>query len=187
MMAAAGLMMIGISTVIAVTRGFKNRAEIARSSSSSFENKAVPAPENTGGQLSNSTQTQPRKTARAQTGAARTREVTSMVEQASHRESTSSSKRDETNAPDQSGRIAPEESKPNSGVADSKSRANFDAQSVNVVMQIENGRVLKASIAGHKAGMDNYEALALRIARQRRYPSKATGQETVRITVTQPN
>jgi len=88
---------------------------------------------------------------------------------------------------DQSGRIAPEESKPNSGVADSKSRANFDAQSVNVVMQIENGRVLKASIAGHKAGMDNYEALALRIARQRRYPSKATGQETVRITVTQPN
>jgi hypothetical protein len=54
-------------------------------------------------------------------------------------------------------------------------------------MQIENGRVLKASIAGHKAGMDSYEALALRIARQRRYPAKATGQETVRITVTQPN
>jgi hypothetical protein len=54
-------------------------------------------------------------------------------------------------------------------------------------MQIENGRVAKASIAGHKAGMDSYEALALRIARQRRYPSKATGQETVRITVTQPN
>jgi hypothetical protein len=73
------------------------------------------------------------------------------------------------------------------GVGDKKDKAKSEAQSVNVVMQIENGRVLKASIAGHKAGMDSYEALALRIARQRRYPSKATGQETVRITVTQPN
>jgi hypothetical protein len=50
-------------------------------------------------------------------------------------------------------------------------------------MQIENGRVLKASIANHKAGMDGYEAMALRIARQRRYPPATTGGETVTISV----
>ena len=57
------------------------------------------------------------------------------------------------------------------------------AQAVKVVMQIENGRVLKASIANHKPGMDSYEALALRIARQRRYPATHTGGETVTINV----
>jgi len=57
------------------------------------------------------------------------------------------------------------------------------SQSIKVVMQIENGRVLKASIANPKPGMDNYEALALRIARQRRYPTTMSGGGTVTITV----
>ena len=57
------------------------------------------------------------------------------------------------------------------------------SQPIKVVMQIENGRVLKASIANHKAGMDSYEALALRIARQRRYGAAVTGGETVTINV----
>jgi len=57
------------------------------------------------------------------------------------------------------------------------------SQSIKVVMQIENGRVLKASIANPKAGRDSYEALALRIARQRRYPTTLTGGETVTINV----
>ena len=56
-------------------------------------------------------------------------------------------------------------------------------QSIKVVMQIENGRVLKASIANPKPGMDSYEAMALRIARQRRYTSTKTGGETVTINV----
>jgi hypothetical protein len=56
-------------------------------------------------------------------------------------------------------------------------------QAVKVVMQIENGRVLKASIANPKPGMDSYEALALRIARQRRYPATVSGGETVTISV----
>lgn len=56
-------------------------------------------------------------------------------------------------------------------------------QSIKVVMQIENGRVLKASIANPKPGMDSYEALALRIARQRRFPTTASGAETVTINV----
>ena len=57
------------------------------------------------------------------------------------------------------------------------------SQSIKVVMQIENGRVLKASIANPKLGMDSYEALALRIARQRRYPATANGGQTVTINV----
>jgi len=57
------------------------------------------------------------------------------------------------------------------------------SQSIKVVMQIENGRVLKASIANPKPGMDSYEALALRIARQRRYPGTVNGGQTVTISV----
>ena len=57
------------------------------------------------------------------------------------------------------------------------------SQSIKVVMQIENGRVLNASIANPKPGMDSYEALALRIARQRRYPATTNGGQTVTISV----
>ncbi|HET6972726.1 MAG TPA: hypothetical protein VFH96_01805, partial [Pyrinomonadaceae bacterium] len=57
------------------------------------------------------------------------------------------------------------------------------SQPIRVVMQIENGRVLKASIANPKPGMDSYEALALRIARQRRYPATMNGGETITINV----
>lgn len=57
------------------------------------------------------------------------------------------------------------------------------SQAIRVVMQIENGRVLKASVANHKPGMDSYEALALRIARQRRYAATVNGGETVTISV----
>jgi len=59
-------------------------------------------------------------------------------------------------------------------------------QAIKVVMQIENGRVLKASVANHKPGMDSYEALALRIARQRRFPATVSGGETVTISVSRP-
>ena len=54
---------------------------------------------------------------------------------------------------------------------------------IKVTMQIENGRVLKASIANHKPGREGYEALALRIARQRRYAATANGGQIVTITV----
>ena len=67
--------------------------------------------------------------------------------------------------------------------ADPKPDVKPTAESVKVVMQIENGRVLKASIANSKPGMESYEALALRIARQRRYASTVNGGETVTITV----
>ena len=56
-------------------------------------------------------------------------------------------------------------------------------QPISVVMQIENGRVLKASIANPKPGRESYEALALRIARQRRYAATVSGGQTVTIAV----
>jgi hypothetical protein len=175
MMAAAGLMMAGLSTVIAVTGGFRNRAEVGASPPLSSESKARPALQNAAEPLANAPQNQPRKSSRIQPG--RGKETAADGEQSQARENGPASKAEEKTLPDQ----------PIAGVGDKKDQARSEAQSVNVVMQIENGRVSKASIAGHKAGMDSYEALALRIARQRRYPSKATGQETVRITVTQPN
>ena len=61
--------------------------------------------------------------------------------------------------------------------------AKQSSQAITIVMQIENGRVLKASVANHKPGRDSYEALALRIARQLRYPSTVNGGETVTINV----
>jgi hypothetical protein len=63
-----------------------------------------------------------------------------------------------------------------------KPDAEPSSPSIKVVMQVENGRVLKASIANPKPGMESYEALALRIARQRRYASTVNGRETVTIT-----
>lgn len=56
-------------------------------------------------------------------------------------------------------------------------------QPISVVMQVENGRVVKASIANPKPGRESYEALALRIARQRRYGAAVTGGQTVTIAV----
>ncbi len=58
-----------------------------------------------------------------------------------------------------------------------------DKTDIKVVMQIENGHVLNASVANRRPGMESYEALALRIVRQRRYAPTVTGGETVTITV----
>ncbi len=68
-------------------------------------------------------------------------------------------------------------------ITDSPDQKPTSPESVKVVMQIENGRVLKASIANPKPGMESYEAMALRIARQRRYAATTNGGETVTITV----
>lgn len=68
-------------------------------------------------------------------------------------------------------------------VSKKKTTDKTDPQSIRVVMQVENGRVLKASIANPKPGMESYEALALRIARQRRFAPTVNGGETVTISV----
>ena len=77
----------------------------------------------------------------------------------------------------------PDEKQAEKPAAETVKEAEPTSQSIKVVMQIENGRVLKASIANPRPGMDSYEALALRIARQRRYPATQTGGETVTINV----
>jgi hypothetical protein len=70
--------------------------------------------------------------------------------------------------------------KPKSVNTDNTDKTNHP---ISVVMQIENGRVLKASIANPKPGRESYEALALRIARQRRYAPTVSGGQTVTIAV----
>ena len=149
LIAAAVVTVIGLSTAIAVTGGFKNN-QIA----------ATPLQ-----------QTQP-QSAPAATSA----ELPKAVVAASVR--TNRSERREEKRSKQNEKTAPE-------TVPAATEPEQSSQAIKVVMQIENGRVLKASIANPKPGMDNYEALALRIARQRRYPTTVTGGETVTISVKQ--
>ncbi|MGB7922876.1 MAG: DUF4388 domain-containing protein [Pyrinomonadaceae bacterium] len=61
-----------------------------------------------------------------------------------------------------------------------------DARTIEVVVRVENGRVAQAFIAHPQPGMEAYEALALRIARQRRYPPGTATQETVTVEISSP-
>jgi len=156
-MAAAGLMMLGLSTVIAVTGGFRTKA-----------NNAVPIAANPP-----TTKIATLNTAEGQPGAKSTSEGAA------------------SKSREQAGRFSNKESKNKSAASSSPNPSSetpdTSTQAVTVVMQIENGRVLKASIANPRPGMDSYEALALRIARQRRFPSQQNGRETVRISVANPS
>ena len=188
-MAAAGLMMLGLSSVIAVTGGFKTVRESTQPTSLPTASKERLATESIGQLLSSPTQTEIRKTSSVQGEVSKGREVASGFEPA-HRQvgSASLNKQSETSSPGPSSEISSARNSRSPTEDDKKSPEVLPGvQSVNVVMKIENGRVSQAAIANHKAGMDSYEALALRIARQRRYASKVTGEETVRISVTQPN
>lgn len=149
LIAAAVVIVIGLSTVIAVTGGFKNNEASAT---------ALPP-----------AQTQPAPVA------------TTPVEPVAVAAATVKPTRSATERRE-------EKRTPNKPVAETEAPKAAEepeqkAQSIRVVMQIENGRVLKASIANPKPGMDGYEAMALRIARQRRYPATMNGGETVTITV----
>lgn len=79
----------------------------------------------------------------------------------------------------------PEPAKPTRvpSVAKKQTTETTDSQPIKVVMQVENGRVLSASVANRRPGMETYEAMALRIARQRRFGPTVTGGETVTITI----
>ncbi len=59
-------------------------------------------------------------------------------------------------------------------------------QTVKVVMKIENGRVVQATVGERRPGSEAYESLALRIARQRRYPAGVNKQETLLMKVDGP-
>lgn len=149
LIAVAIVMVIGLSTVIAVTGGFK-ATQVEATTVQQSQTHSVPA----------AAPAEPPKAAIAT--AFKSRASTERREQKRNKQEDkiSSEAAEVEQEPDQTG-----------------------PQSIKVVMQIENGRVLKASVANHKPGRDSYEALALRIARQRRYPATVSGGETVTINV----
>lgn len=56
-------------------------------------------------------------------------------------------------------------------------------QAVRVLMRVERGRVLQAVVQNSRPGMESFEALALRMARQRRYPKDFSGSDTLQLKV----
>ncbi len=146
LIAAAVVTVIGLSTAIAVTGGFKNN-QIAATPLQQSQPHAAPV--------------------------ATSAEAPKAVVAASVKTNRSERREEKRNK-----QTAPE-------AVTAAKEPEQSSQPIKVVMQIENGRVLKASIANPKPGMDSYEALALRIARQRRYPATVTGGETVTISVKQ--
>lgn len=179
-MAAAGLMMLGLSTIIAVTGGFR-QAESANQSSLVTETVPQPQPETqrpaqmTG--LATETQAEPSE----QIDGQKARRAPTTFEQPRTRGNQMLREAAANEAPVTRSTLA------TNGNAATNRNEGANVQSVDVVMQVENGRVLQASIVNSRSGMVGYEALALRIARQRRYPAKKSGQETVRIRVSSPD
>jgi len=182
-MAAAGLMMLGLSSVIAVTGGFKTAHDFTRPTLLPAESKERLTTESSGQPAFNA------EVPKSSSEVSKRRQLGSGLEP-SHRQTASIAlnKQSESSSPSSSSETSSATISRNPIEAEKKSsEVPPSVQSVNVVMKIENGRVSQASIANHKVGMDSYEALALRIARQRRYGSKVSGEETVKISVTHPN
>lgn len=180
-MAAAGLMMLGLSTVIAVSGGFGKRDSSNTLLTASPAAVNVPAPPQSSGELTAPLPTtEPRNDSGVQRKVAKTTDAPMLSRQENR---ISSIKKGETDRVNDSGVAIPSARAPLILEEGKKANEVPNTQSVKVVLQIESGRVSQASIANHRTGMDAYEALALRIARQRRYPSKVAGQETVVIKV----
>jgi Domain of unknown function (DUF4388) len=166
LMAAAALATLGVSTVIALSGGFRSNSAsnaapattIEKSKSEAVVERAVNAQ---GPMLPKSALEGILTRSRSQLNRAASRKNDKAVDSGS---ATSNSESEDRGSRQ-------------------RSISNSQAQAVTVVMEIEGGRVLRASIANPKPGMDSYEALALRIARQRRYPAQQNGRETVKIKV----
>ncbi len=185
-MAAAGLMMLGLSTVIAVTGGFGKRVSSAPLAASSPSLSGVGSARQSSGELPSTLPKIDRNDAN-QHELRKGKEVAVGLVQSSRQESrTPSIGKDETPRSDGSATPSLAAKAPIPGGNESEtSEVTPNIGSVKVILQIENGRVVQASIGNHRSGLDAYETLALRIARQRRYSSKVAGQETVMIKVSQ--
>lgn len=180
-MVAAGLMMLGLSSVIAITRGFRGEERAVGPAASPTENQTRRVPGSTAELI---TASETGKAVVSRNESQKPKESTSLAHQDHRRDSQIASNSENAGSVRES---TPEPVK--QVPAETKNAPRDKAaneQWVDVVMHVENGRVLQAAVVNHKSGVDGYEALALRIARQRRYPTNATGQETVRIRVTQP-
>lgn len=57
------------------------------------------------------------------------------------------------------------------------------AHVVQVLMEVKNGQVTAARVLNPRPGAGDYESLALRMAKQRRYPGNFTGAERLRLRV----
>lgn len=181
-MAAAGLLLLGISSLIAVTGGFQGKVEsVSLAAPSSAESPAARTAESKA-DLPPALLNEERRPMES----AKIRE--SMTTAARDRHKGAKSEHDAEEATKSDPQVSSNsETLRQSSEKNSNAETTTKVQMVDVVMHIENGRVSQAAVANHKSGMDGYEALALRIARQRRYPPKANGQETVRIRVGQPD
>jgi len=62
--------------------------------------------------------------------------------------------------------------------------AKPSSRTIAVVVEIEEGRVTEAFIKQPQRELAAYEATALRLARQRRYPKGTTRRETINLPVT---
>lgn len=71
-------------------------------------------------------------------------------------------------------------------VAENQQTRTLGVQSITVNMEIENGRIVYASVKNPRPGFEMYEASAIRIARTRRYPNNKNGSESVVIRITTP-
>jgi uncharacterized protein DUF4388 len=170
LMAAAGLMMLGLSTVIAVMGGFKTQNSAGLSE--------IPTAQAAG--VASKSEARP-----IQPVLKNARDFT-RIRPAGTDQSNRHSNRDSKNRSEANSTSGDSSERAKATKGDEQTSGN-GTQAVTVVMQIENGRVLKASIANPRPGMDSYEALALRIARQRRFPSQSNGSETVKIAVGNPD
>jgi hypothetical protein len=65
-------------------------------------------------------------------------------------------------------------------------KGGASARFVKVRVEVERGRVSHSFVEEHRPGMEAYENLALRIARQRRYSETATGQDVVLVKINEP-
>jgi hypothetical protein len=55
------------------------------------------------------------------------------------------------------------------------------SEAVRVLVRVEHGEVTQATVENSRPGMKEFEALAVKIARQRRYPDDFSGQTTLQI------
>jgi len=187
-MAAAGLMMLGLSTVIAVTGGFGKKVSSAPLTTSPSASEVGSARQSSGEAPLTLPKTERRNDAN-QRELGRGREVAVGLVQSSRRQSlTPTIGKDDRQRSAESLIPSATAKAPVPGENERETKTNEvtpNLDSVKVILQIENGRVVQASIGNHRSGLDAYETLALRIARQRRYSSKVAGQETVMIKVSQ--
>lgn len=168
LMTVAGLVTLGVSTAIALSGSFRT----------GNANTDAPAPA-----VDRSSKSQPVNdtTAAASVKSSTSKNGPDNSARTRGRSSYEAHSERQTKKEDNPGSLTTESSKPPTE-AETTQKPQL-AESVTVVMEIENGRVLRASIANPKPGMDSYEALALRIARQRRYSTQQNGRETVKIKV----